>query len=124
MLRRFLVNDCGLTQLRSEECLYFKRTNGMFLLVAIYVDDIVIAYNCASMFRSFKDKLTNRFKCKDLGELNKVLNMGIMRTSDGGLFVSQASYVRDVLERFKEHVPANANSVKLPADPKIRLYAG
>ena len=54
------------------------------MLVAIYVDDIVIAHNCGSMFRSFKDKLTRRFKCKDLGELSKVLNMGIMRTADGG----------------------------------------
>ena len=96
----------------------------MFLLVAIYVDAIVIAYNTASMFWSFKYELTNRFKCKDLGELSKVLNIGILRTVDGGLFVSQALYVRYVLERFKEHVPANANSVELPAEPKIRLYAG
>ena len=49
------------------------------------------------------------FKCKDLGELNKVLNMGIMRTANGGLFVLQASYVCDVLKRFKEHVPSNAS---------------
>ena len=84
----------------------------------------MIAYNCAGIFRLFKDELSHRFNCKDLGELNKVLNMGIMRYVDGSLFVSQASFVRDVLEHFKEHLPANANSVDLPADPKIRLYAG
>ena len=88
------------------------------------MDYIVIAHNNNSMFRSFKDKLTRRFKCKDLGELSKVLNMGILRTADGELFISQESYVRDLLERFKEHVPAAANSVELPADPKIRLHAG
>ena len=87
------------------------------MLVAIYVDDIVVAYNCQSMFRSFRDKLTHKFKCKDLGELSKVLNMGIMRTADGGLFLSQESYVRDLLDRFKEHVTAAANPVELPADP-------
>ena len=124
MLVRFLTVECGLTQLRSDECLFFKRTGQHFMLVAIYVDDIVVAYNCQSMFRSFRDKLTHKFKCKDLGELSKVLNMGIMRTADGGLFLSQESYVRDLLERFKEHVPAAANSVELPADPKIRLHAG
>ena len=37
--------------------------------------------------------------------------------------MSQESYVRDLLERFKELVPAAANSVELPADPKIRLQA-
>ena len=123
LLRRFLINDCGLTQLKSDECLFYKRAGEHFKLVAIYVDDIVIAYNNHSMFRSFKDKLKTRFKCKDLGELLKALNMGITRTADGGLFLSQEAYVRDLLERFKDHVPAGANSVELPADPKIRLNA-
>ena len=50
LLRRFLVDDCGLTQLRSDECLFYKRQGQHFMLVAIYVDDIVIACNCTSMF--------------------------------------------------------------------------
>ena len=44
------------------------------MLVAIYVDNIVIAFNNRSMFRSFKDKSTYRSKCKDIDELSKVLN--------------------------------------------------
>ena len=40
--------------------------------------------------------------------------MGITQTADGGLFLSQEAYVSDLLERFKDHVPA---------DPKIRLNA-
>ena len=75
------------------------------------------------MFRSFKDKLTSGFKCKDLKELSKVLNLAILRTADGGLVLNQASYVRDLLERFKEHVPATADSVELPGDPNIRRFA-
>ena len=89
------------------------------MLVAIYVDDIVVAYNSQIMFWSFRDKLTNKFKCKDHGDLWKVLNMGIMQTADGALFLSQESYVRNLLERFMEHVPAAANLVELAADPKI-----
>ena len=53
-----------------------------------------------------------------------VLNMGIMRTADGGLILSQESYMRELLERFKKHVPAAANMVELPAVPKIKLHAG
>ena len=59
------------------------------MLVAMYVNDIVIAYNNQSMLRSFKDKLTTKSKCKDLGELSNVLNMGITQTGDGGLFLLQ-----------------------------------
>ena len=50
--------------------------------------------------------------------------MEVTRTADGGIFLSQSSYVRDVLERFKEYVPAAANPVQLPADPKLRLHVG
>ena len=94
------------------------------MLVAIYVDDIVIAHNCGCMFSSFNDKLTSRSKCKDLGELTKVLKMLLTRILNEGLFVFRDSYVFDLLERFKEHVPAATNSAKLPADPKVGLHAG
>ena len=30
--------------------------------------------------------------------------------------------MRDLIDRFKEHVPAAAKSVELLADPKIRLH--
>ena len=52
------------------------------MLVAIYVDDIVVAYSDLGTFKWFRDKLTNRFKCKDLGTLTRVLNMEVTRTAD------------------------------------------
>ena len=124
MLVSFMVKECGFVQLLSESCLFIKRTGDNFVLAAIYVDDIIIGYNCDSMFKSFRDKLMNRFKCRDLGTLTRALNMEVSRTADGGVFLSQESYVRDLLERFKEHVPANSSASELPMDPKIRLYAG
>ena len=57
--RRFLINDCRLTQLKSDKCLFYKRAVEHFMLVAIYVDGIVIACSNQSMFSSFKDKLTH-----------------------------------------------------------------
>ena len=124
MLTAFMVKDCGFAQLRSETCLFINRNGGLLLLVAIYVDDIIIAYNCAPMFNSFRAKLQARFKCKDLGTLTRALNMEVLRTQNGDVFLSQASYVRDVLDRFKDHLPLTANPSELPADPKTRLYAG
>ena len=50
LLRWFLVVDCELTQLWSDECLFYRPQGQHFMLVAIYVDDIVKAYNCTSMF--------------------------------------------------------------------------
>ena len=118
LLRRFLINDCGLTQLKSDQYLFYMRAGERFMLVVIYVNDIAIAYNNQSTFRSFKDKLTTRFKCKELGELLKALNMGITRAADGDLFLSQEAYVRDLLKCFKNNVPAGANSVEHQQIPR------
>ena len=66
MLVSFMVKECGFVQLLSESCLFIKRSRDKFVLPAIYVDDIIIGYNCDSMFASFRDTITNRFKCRDL----------------------------------------------------------
>ena len=50
--------------------------------------------------------------------------MRIMQTAYGGLFLSQKSYVIDLLERFKQYVPAAANLIEKPAHPHIRLHVG
>ena len=57
MFVRFLTVEFGLTRLRSDECMFYKRPSSKFLLVAMYVDDIVVAFNCQSVFQSFRDKL-------------------------------------------------------------------
>ena len=67
------------------------------MLVAIYVNYIVIAYNGTIMSSSFKDNLTSRKKCKDLKKLLKLLIMGILRIADGRPFWNKVSYVRDLL---------------------------
>ena len=69
------------------------------MLVAIDLDDTVVAYNCQRVVWSFRDKLTHKFKCKDLNELSKVLNMEIIKIVVGGLFLLQEPYVRDLFEQ-------------------------
>ena len=36
----------------------------------------------------FKQQITAKFECKDLGELDKILNMEVTRTVEGGLCLS------------------------------------
>ena len=80
MGRCILINDCGLIQSKSDQCLFYKRAGEHYMLVPIYVEDIVVVYHNQRTFTSVKDMLTTRFKCKDLGELSKALNRGITGT--------------------------------------------
>jgi len=79
-LNQFLITECQFRRLQSESCLYVRTDShsAKCILVAVYVDDIVIAYNDKSLFFSFRSKIMARFPCKDLGSLSRVLNMDIV----------------------------------------------
>lgn len=94
------------------------------MIFAIYVDDIIKAYNSKNMTQSFRSKLTNRFISEDFGTLTRALNMEILRTADGSVFFCQESYNCDVLQHFKENVPTSVNSSELPADSNFCIYSG
>ena len=64
----------------------------------------------------------SRFQCKNLGALTRVLNMDIVRTQEGGLFLTQESYIQTILDRFRDHVHKDANPCLLPFDPYLRLH--
>jgi len=66
-LNEFLSKSCDLRRLQSESCLYVRtdRNTTKCIIVATYVDDIVIAYNDTSLYNRFKSKMMFRFQCKN-----------------------------------------------------------
>jgi hypothetical protein len=78
LLRDLLVNTCW-QQCFSDRCIYIYRTGSVFVMIAMYVDDIPAACNDATRLTSFKARLGARFKIKDLGALSQLLSMHITR---------------------------------------------
>ena len=39
------LKDFGMNQLKNNQCIYYMRKNNVIMLIAVYVDDIVIAHN-------------------------------------------------------------------------------
>ena len=73
----------------------------------------------------YKQNINAKYNCKVLGELVRILNMEVTRTVDGSLFLSLSLYIKDVLEKFKEYLPAKGskfNGAKTPIDNKICLH--
>jgi len=100
----FLINKCGLRRLDGEPCIYFHKSDKGYVIIALYVDDFIIAYTDHAFYQKFKHLLSTEYVVKDLGPLERALNMEISRTTTGGVFVNQRRYVLDCLERFKEHL--------------------
>jgi hypothetical protein len=118
-LNAFMTTECGFRQLQSEKCLYIKHnTDGSYMLVCMYVDDLVIAYSHRHMLDEFIKKVQSKFKITQTDSLQKTLGFQIERTKTGGVFMHQASYITDVLKRFgmEDCRPADT-----PFDYRIRL---
>jgi len=63
-LHKFLTDECGFKNIRTEHCLYLKCDEklGSYCLVCLYVDDLIVAYTAKCLFDSFLAKIQTKFK--------------------------------------------------------------
>ena len=80
----------------------FNGDRSEYIFFAVNVDNLVIAGTTQEAIMKFKHQITAKYKCKDLKELDRILNMDVTHTVEGGLFLSQSLYVKDVLEKVKQ----------------------
>ncbi|KAG8497424.1 hypothetical protein CXB51_008733 [Gossypium anomalum] len=63
-----------------DSCVYFKKnSNGSFVYLLLYVDDMLIAAKDKGEIRKVKAQLSEEFEMKDLGPAKKILGMEILR---------------------------------------------
>ena len=68
-----------------------------YIILAVYVDDLVIAGSTQKAITTFKQHTTANYHRKDLGALDRILNIKVVRIKGGGLFLPQSLYIQDVL---------------------------
>ena len=81
----FKINEC-------EKCVYVKDTSAGYMILCLYVDDMLIVGSNDKMIKSTKDMLKSKFDMKDMGLADVILGIKIIRTQNG-LVLSQAHYV-------------------------------
>ena len=93
----------GYSRCHSDHCVYFKKLeNGSFIILLLYVDDMLVAGSNMQDINVLKKKLANSFAMKDLGAAKKILGMRITRDKKNHkLTLSQGEYIEKVLERFR-----------------------
>ena len=89
------------------------------MILALYVDDILLASNNKSMLDKEKHDLSKRFAVTDQGEAHYLLGMSIKRNrSEGTMFLSQPKYVENVLKRFGME---SCNPVSTPLEVGVKF---
>ena len=109
----------GMERNKADDCVYVRRQGGQILIIALYVDDLLIACSDLSILNNAKRELSNRFKMKDLGESRIILGMDITRDRiKRTLSLNQSRYAQKVIERFGM---SSARGQRTPMDPSLDL---
>ncbi|XXG70306.1 hypothetical protein AAC387_Pa06g3094 [Persea americana] len=97
----FMVGN-GYCRSAYDNCVYHKKhSNGSYVYLLLYVDDMLIAAKDMSEINGLKTQLSGEFEMKDLGAVKKILGMEIQRDRKAGkLSLSQKGYLEKVMERF------------------------
>ena len=78
-----------------------RYVEGDFIILFLYVDDMLIAGNSTKRIALLKKTLSKSFAMDDLGSAKQILGMKISHDrSEKKLWLSQEGYIEKVLERF------------------------
>ena len=116
----FMVGH-GYTRTNADHCVYVRKfPNGKFVILLLYVDDMLIVGQDAGVIGNLKKDLFKSFDLKDLGLARQILGMQILHDRKAKkLWLSQEKYIKRVLERFNmKH--ARLVSTPLGAHFKLR----
>ena len=79
--------------------MYVKDTELGYVIVCLYIDEMIIVGSGDKMIASTKNILNSRFDMKDMGLIDVILGIKIKRTSKG-LILSLSHYVENILGKF------------------------
>ena len=109
----------GFQRLQTDSALYITRADKAKLIVAVYVDDLLILSESLHDINAFKSALAEEFRVTDLGEVDTILGLKVTRDRlNGTLTIGQELYATRILERFGLKLSEGKN---LPLAPSLRL---
>ena len=103
MSNGFSINEC-------DKCLYIKNTNHGYVLLCLYVDDMLILGSNNDIINQTKNMLKSKFDMKDMGLADVILGIKILRKSEGYI-LTQSHYAEKILERFKAYSNGTAKTL-------------
>nr|GEX16709.1 uncharacterized mitochondrial protein AtMg00810-like [Tanacetum cinerariifolium] len=113
-LLQFKIQNVGLWLIvlkggTIDQTLFIIRHIRDFILVQVYVDDIIFGYSNPQLRREFEAFMHEKFHMSAMGELNFFLGLQVLQKKDG-IILSQDKYVGDILKNFGYSDVKSANT--------------
>ncbi|RDX84867.1 hypothetical protein CR513_34017, partial [Mucuna pruriens] len=74
-----IITSMSFVENKVNQCIYLKACENKFIILILYVDDILLARNNVYLLTDTKNMLSMSFDMKDLGETSFVLRIDIYR---------------------------------------------
>ncbi|RVW31691.1 Retrovirus-related Pol polyprotein from transposon TNT 1-94 [Vitis vinifera] len=113
------MHRIGFKRCEADHCCYVKSFDNSYIILLLYVDDMLIVGSDIEKINNLKKQLSKQFAMKDLGAAKQILGMRIIRDkANGTLKLSQSEYVKKVLSRFNMN---EAKPVSTPLGSHFKL---
>ncbi len=89
------LKSIGFTQTVCDPCIHVKEENGDIFIVAIHVDDIILAGKTDEEIAKGKESIGERFQTKDMGELKYILGLQVIQ-ENGKVWIGQPTYTESI----------------------------
>ncbi|KAG7599681.1 GAG-pre-integrase domain [Arabidopsis suecica] len=112
-----ILMDLKFIKCSKEPSLYRKTENDESLVVAVYVDDLLVTGSSLQLILEFKKGMSAQFEMSDLGKLTYYLGIEVIQY-EGGIMLKQERYATKILE---ETGMLDCNAVHIPMDANLKL---
>ena len=110
-----ILRELNFHRCSKEPSLYRKEERDQLLIVAVYVDDLLITGSSLQPIQDFKTEMATKFEMSDLGKLTYYLGIEVHQ-GDDGIVLKQERYAHKILEETgmgscnATHVPMEMNA--------------
>lgn len=109
----------GFVKSAADKNLYILKHGESYLLLLVYVDDVLLASNSTELLDKVKGQFNNKFDMSDMGQPAYMLGVQIWRErGKGSISINQGKYISDILKRFGMH---DAHPSRIPLTGGVKL---
>jgi len=110
----------GFKRTHADNCIYVFNKDGVLMIMAIYVDDLIMLANNLQSLNALKAELGRKFEMKDLGEAHFCLGIQIVRNrAKKTISINQRQYIENILKRFNM---SDCKPVGTPMDANTKFF--
>lgn len=107
----------GFQRLESDPCVYRKGEGKDMIIIAVYVDDILILALEQHKINEVKNSISESFDIEDIGKCKRIIGINV-ECEDGRVKIDQKHLITELINNSGM---ANCFCVRSPIDPNVKL---